>query len=206
MQELEDALRLRYESRGLELKGPGDRTDSHMLAKVTRAALSLGNLRDGGHIIIGIEDSDPASLGPGLDPVQHTSWLAYDDVARKMGEYADPPIEFTLASLRLSSGANVAVIQVNEFADIPHICSKQFDPVLRKGALYVRPRKVPETAEVASSIEMREVIELATEKALRAYVETAQRAGIALSVPTTGAPPVPAMEERFEEQRRGAWE
>ena len=64
--EIEDALRLGYESRGFELKGPGDRQDTHFMAKVTRAALSLGNLRDGGYIIIGIDDKDPASLGPGL--------------------------------------------------------------------------------------------------------------------------------------------
>lgn len=78
-QEIADALRLGYESRELELEGPGNRADSHMMAKVTRAELSLGNLRDGGYAIIGIDDGNPASLAPGLDPSQRASWLAYDD-------------------------------------------------------------------------------------------------------------------------------
>jgi hypothetical protein len=50
----------------LELKGPGARTDKHLFAKVARAALGLGNLRDGGHLIIGIDDEDPKTLLPGL--------------------------------------------------------------------------------------------------------------------------------------------
>lgn len=197
-------LSLGYELRGVELKGPGLRTDSHLFAKVTRAALSMGNLRDGGHVIIGIDDVDPKKMLPGLTPPELASWLAFDDVARKMAEYADPPLGFDIAPVTLSSTATVAVLQVHEFADIPHLCSKAFDPVLRKGALYVRPRKVPETSEIASSVEMREIIQLATQKALRAYVETAERAGISLGTGAQGAGG-PSDEEQFLKQRDRAW-
>ncbi len=76
--------------------------------------------------------------------------------------------------------------------------------MLRNGALYVRPRKVPETSEVASAVEMREVLDLATQKALRAYVETAQRAGVALGVVET-APAQPESDERYRSERDRAW-
>jgi hypothetical protein len=201
--EIEDLLQAGYETRGFELKGPGSRTDSHLMAKVTRAALSLGNLRDGGHIVIGIDDKNPASLGPGLSSADLASWTSYDDVARKMAEYADPAVSFDISFPVLSSGAEVAVLQVHEFEDLPHLCSKQYDPVLRKGALYVRSRKLPETAEVASSVEMREVLQLATEKALRGYVETAQRAGVGLA--SSNPNQVLFDEARFEAQRQVAW-
>lgn len=203
--EIEQVLRIGYELRGFEVKGPGDRGDNHFTARVIRAALGLGNLRDGGHIVIGIDDDDPASLAPGLSADQLVSWLAYDDVARKFGEYADPPINFAIEQRTLSVGVTVAVIHVHEFDDIPHICAKQFDPVLRKGAVYGRPRKVPETSEVGSSIEMRDLIELATEKALRRYVETAERAGIALAL-TDQQASAPDDAEQFDSQRREAWE
>ncbi len=200
--QIEERLQLGYEARGLELKGPGPRSDKHLLAKVARAALSLGNLRDGGHVIIGIDDADPGELGPGLASGDLASWIAYDDLARTLANYADPPLRFNVAAIELSTGAMVAVIEVFEFADIPHFCAKEREGVLRDGALYVRPRKVPETSEVASPIEMREIIELATEKALRAYVETAERAGVTLAP----GPRPPSSDELYEAEEGQAWE
>jgi hypothetical protein len=203
-EEVAEALRAGYEFRGLELKGPGPRTDGHLFAKVTRAALSMGNLRDGGHVIIGIEDGDPAAMLPGLEPDDLASWLAYDDVARKLAVYADPPLRFDIAAVPLPSGVTVALIEVFEFADIPHLCAKAHTDVLRKGALYVRPRKVPETSEVASSVEMRDVIQLATEKALRSYIETAERAGARLAA-SGESETDPSDNERYREQRARGW-
>jgi hypothetical protein len=130
--------------------------------------------------------------------------LAYDDVARKLAEYADPPVRFDIAAIELSSGITVAVIQVFEFSDVPHLCAKDYPEVLRKGALYVRPRKVPETSEVASLVEMRDVIQLATEKALRAYVETGERAGLTLT-PSHEEPKPPSDAEKYEAERKRAW-
>ncbi len=203
-EEIEEVLRGGYELRGFELKGPGSREDAHFFAKVARAVLGLGNLRDGGHVILGIGDVDPAAMGPGLDADDIASWLAYDDVARKLATYADPPVRFAVAERVLSSGAIVAVLEVFEFDDIPHFCAKDYPPALRKGALYVRPRKVPETSEIASSVEMREILDLATEKALRAFVERAQRAGVELS---TQRPPKPSGpdDDRYESERGQAW-
>lgn len=202
--EIEDILRLGYEQRHFELKGPGRRDDTQRMAKVIRTALSLGNLRDGGYIVIGIDDKDPASMLPGLSPEEAESWRAYDDVSRKMAEYADPPMRFDLAEVVLSSGAVVAVLEIAEFEDMPHICSRQLDPSLRKGALYVRSRKAPETVEVSSSVEMREVLDLATEKALRSYVQRAQNAGLTLT-PAAEEPAPPSASEAYEAQRKDAW-
>jgi hypothetical protein len=197
-EEIRQLLSAGYELRGFELKGPGLRTDSHLFAKVARAALGLGNLRDGGHIVIGIDDADPAAMGPGLDQQQLASWLDYDSVAQKLAVYADPPVRFDLASRELSSGATVVVIEVAEFSDLPHLCAKDYEGVLRRGALYVRPRKMPETSEVASSVEMRDVLLLATEKALRAYVEVAERARVGLSTTEDASDA-----EQFASQREG---
>lgn len=42
--------------------------------------LSMANLRDGGHVVIGIDDPNVAVLQPGLQPGQLASWLGYDDL------------------------------------------------------------------------------------------------------------------------------
>lgn len=197
--EIESALTSGYELRHLELKGPGARTDGHLFAKVARAALSMGNLRDGGQVVIGIDDNQTAAMLPGLQQEELTSWLSYDDVARKLAEYANPPLRFDVVEMTLSSGASVAVVNVYEFADLPHLCSRDYERVLRKGALYVRPRKVPETSEVADQAEMREVLDLATEKALRAFVSTGERAGVTISAGPSDA-------DRYEEERTRGWQ
>lgn len=176
------------------------RTDAHLFAKVARAALSMGNLRDGGHVVIGVDDADPAAMGPGLSEPELASWTAYDDVSRKMAEYATPPLSFHTAVRELESGSHVVVLEVEEFMDIPHLCAKDFPKVLRAGALYVRPRKVPETSEVAGVVEMREVLDLATEKALRAYVGTAHRAGVDLGV--SG----PSDADLYDAERKAGWQ
>ncbi|MGH3915078.1 MAG: hypothetical protein ACRDTC_16975 [Pseudonocardiaceae bacterium] len=98
----------------------------------------------------------------------------------------------------------MAVIQVFESADIPHLCVKEHPKILRKGALYVRPRKMPETSEVADSVELREFLDLATEKALRAFISTAKRAGATLGSDDTVALSW-SSDEQYDEQRDEAW-
>ena len=141
----------------------------------------MGNLRDGGYVVIGIDDTRPEAMLPGLSDADCEGWLAYDDVSARLAAYCDPPLTIELASFSLGTDARVIVLHVREFADIPHLCARDYPDVLRKGALYVRSRRMPETAEVKSSVKMREVLDLAAEKRLRAYVETAQRAGVRLT-------------------------
>ena len=110
----------------------------------------------------------------------------------------------------LSNGVKVAVMQIFEFADAPHLCRKTYEAakgkiILRDGALYVRPRRVPETSEVADSVEMRDVLDLATEKALRRYLATAERAG-GVVLPGSSDPGRPSTEELYDAQRSEAWE
>lgn len=131
--EIEEGLALDRESRWLEVKGPGSRSDDHMVAKVAHAALKLGNLRDGGHLVIGIDDKAIASLLPGLTDEQLASWIAHDDLARKLANYADPPLQFNVAPVELSTGAKVAVIEVFEFSDVPHFCARDYGGCWKRG-------------------------------------------------------------------------
>lgn len=203
-EEIEQTLAVGHEIRGLEVKGPGA-PEKRLFAKVARAALSMGNLRDGGHVVIGIADEAPEKCLPGLSHTDLTAWLKFDEISRALANYADPPLQIEIEQRTLSTGANVAVIQVFEFADVPHVCARDYDDVLRDGALYVRTRRLPETAEVPNSVEMREVLDLATEKALRAFLRTAERAGGALTAQAGPLTP-PTDETEFELQRRAAWD
>jgi predicted HTH transcriptional regulator len=204
--EIVTALKGGYESRRLEVKGPGGFADSHLVAKVARAMLSMANMRDGGHVIIGIDDTDVASLQPGMPPDVLSTWT-FDALSAKLATYADPPLRFELASVELPPKTTVLVIEVMEFQDLPHLCAKSYDdirgkPVLRQGALYVRPRKKAETSEVATSVEMREILDLASEKRLRDLLGTVARSGGAIVSVTAGSADT---DQLFDAERQAAW-
>ena len=201
--DIEEILRLGHETRGFEVKGPGSPADLPFLIKVVRAALSMANLRDGGYVAIGIDSGDLAAMLPGLDPVDLAAWLNYDDISSKLAVYSDPPFQFESRSHRLSSGASIALLEVDEFQTVPILCAKGFDQVLRKGGCYVRTQRMPETTEIAKSVEMRELLDLAVQKGLRTFIQTAERAGGTVA-PHPAEPPVDSA-PLFAAQREGAW-
>lgn len=200
-EELEALLEPRHETNGLEFKGPGKRTDKAFLAKVVRAVLGMANRRQGGDVIIGVRDSpvEPDSLTDD----QAKTWT-YDDTAASVNEYARPSVNFKLEH-KLFKGHKLVIIQVQEFAEIPILCVKDYHgdkkalPILRRGACYVRSRHKPETSEIPAEEEMRELLELAVDKGLRKFVARAQKAGMSLgdSVPPT----TPSDEELYRKQR-----
>lgn len=194
-EEFQQIISLRHELHGVEFKGPGRRTDGHLLAKVTRAALGMANRRDGGVIVVGVAETLNQLQPVGLNPADLTTW-GYDTVAAGIAPYVDPKISFEL-EVHHHQGAGYVVLLVEEFDDIPVLCGRDYQAVLRKGGLYVRTRRQPETTEVPSQTEMRELLDLATEKRLRSLLVTAQRVGL-----QQAGPGALTDEQRFEEQLR----
>jgi predicted HTH transcriptional regulator len=191
-QDFESLLALGYETNGVEFKGRGNRTDPAFLAGVIRAILGMANRRDGGLVIIGV-DSD--SLDPvGFDDDEVKTWLNYDELATRVNEYASPSVRFDLEAVTFQ-GRQFPLISVHEFDDIPILCIKDFHgpgkgpPVLRRGACYVRARHKPETSEIPSEEEMRELLELAIDKGVRKFVTRAQKAGLSLTMQGTSVSP-----------------
>lgn len=169
------------EQYGVEFKGPGSKTENkHLLAKVVRATLSMANRRNGGFVIIGIdEDGDGKLIPTGLSDEDITTWN-YDSVADSIAQYADPNVAFDLETI-IFQGRKFVAIKVYEFVDIPVICKKDYQGVLRNGACYVRTRRKPETADIPSQTEMRDLLELATVKSIRRYISLAQEAHLEIS-------------------------
>lgn len=198
--EFDEILRAGYEQRGREFKGPGRRDDSHYLARVARAVLGMANHRDGGLVILGVEESAGTLRPAGLSDSDLATWK-YDDVATALAVYADPVVTFDLEVV-LYDNASFVALTVQEFEDIPILCNRDYQdqqPVLRKGACYVRSRHKPETSEIPSHEEMRELLDLAIDKGLRKFVARARAAGLLGWAPT---PSSPTDEELFREQAK----
>ena len=184
----EELLARGHEATGVEFKGAGPRTDLLLQAKVIRAAMGMSNRRDGGLVVIGVSE-DSSGLSPtGLSDEQLVTW-GQDHISTTFANYADPSIEFETQVLGYK-GVNLVVLQVEAFREIPVLCKKQLSvkgrQELKEGACYVRSRRKPETAEVSTQEDMRDMLDLAVEKALRKWVGQAQTAGLLLpALPAT---------------------
>jgi len=196
-EELAALLALGHELIGIEFKAAGPTSDRQLFAQVTRAVLGMANRRDGGRVVIGVEDNGGVLTPVGLSKSDQETWR-YDDVATKLAVYADPSVSFELETQQYN-GNDYVVLYVREFEDIPVLCKKDYQGVLRKGACYVRPRRKPETIEIPTQEDMRDLVDLATEKRLRRHLEQTRRAG-GIVVPIQPGLLPPSDQELFDKQ------
>lgn len=183
--EFEQYLALGYESRGVEFKGPAPRSNGWMFAKTLRAMMGMANRRDGGYVFVGVDEKGKTPNPVGLNASDLATWN-YDDFAAAVAPYAAPNIKFDLEVLPYK-GAQILIVRVHEFEDVPVICRKEAqyaDPaggkivhVLKSGACYVRSRAKPETAEVSTEADMRDLIDLAVDKDIQRFMRRATSAG-----------------------------
>jgi predicted HTH transcriptional regulator len=134
--------------------------------------MAMGNLRDGGMVIIGVSERggrwEPVGIGEG-------DWATYDpdDIADAVNKYSSPPVEFELVRVSYSE-KDFLVIKVSEFQETPFIC-KRDGPGLTQGTVYIRPSGKPETRRVGNSEEMHALLELAAEKRAARMLATTRR-------------------------------
>ena len=194
--EFAQLLALGHETHGIEFKGPCARTDKPKLAKIVRAVLGMANRRDGGRVVLGVEE-DGKKLEPvGLSQDQLDTW-DHDGVAGVVAGYADPFVNLTTKIVE-HGGNRFVVLTVVEFEEVPVLCKKDYPDVLVQGACYVRRLGSPGTSEIPTQAEMRDLLAMATEKGVRKFFQQVHRAGIDLS-----GIRVPPDDARLFDQQRG---
>jgi hypothetical protein len=130
---------------------------------------------------------------------EHYETFNYDNMTSHESGYADPYVNFELVKKPPddSDKRYLIGIKVYEFAEIPVICKSDFNIgsklYLKRGAIYTRSYRTPETVEVPGQTEMREILEMATEKKLRRFFERQKRIGISYHLVSTD-------EEKFADE------
>lgn len=188
IEEFKEIIAQDREQRGVEFKQGGSKKDKRLLTKVVRAIIGMANRRDGGRIIIGVsEGQNGMPIFDGISVEDLSTW-SYDQLADSFAEYADPGVNFDLEIIEYENKKFIAII-VHEFDDIPVLCKKNYPEVLRAGACYVRTRRKPETLEIPTQADMRDLLDLAIEKGVRRFVAQAMASGLSLSgqLPPTDA-------------------
>lgn len=144
-------------------------SDKRGWAKLAKHVVGFSNRKDGGYLLIGVEDGTLRPIG--LSPKQVASW----DAARvnaALAPYAAPRPVVQVFHGSLEDGTVLVALHVVPFAEQPLVCTtsindEQGKPILRAGAIYIRTEGT-ETKEVSTEGEMRELL-------ARAYVKKADR-------------------------------
>lgn len=184
---------------GVEFKNARARGDANFW-EVVRAVLGMANRRDGGLILVGVEDNGNVQ---GLTEAQRLSWEPADHVRQAISPYADPFAFVDVEVVDLAQDGAVlrcAVLKVEPFETVPVLCAKPAtahgQEVLRQGACYVRSRQMPSTEEISDHASFRELLDIAIDRGIRDFLRRARAAGIQIDVPVA-----PSDEELFRAQR-----
>jgi predicted HTH transcriptional regulator len=171
MQKLDEAqikqwLSMGSERRDLEFKSPFTWTDTSSIwlqEKVICAILAMSNTRNGGVIIIGVNEKN---VPIGMTDTQVKSFENYEDIKRLVDGFASLATDFEIY-LAETDKRKFVVFIVRDFYETPIICRKNGDvsvDVLKQDKIYARSLKAQYSSKMADVFELTEIINLAVDK------------------------------------------
>ena len=163
--------------------------------RIIRTALAMGNLRDGGIIVIGASERGQTWALTGITQ-EHLETYDVDTVIDVVNKYASPYVKLDIVIVKYQNGMNFLAIQTREFTDTPIVCKKSgpSGEKLFEGGLYVRPPGLAQTTRIMDAAQMHDLLEIAAEKRARRILEVSRRVGL---VPTS------TDKESFDEELEG---
>lgn len=137
--------------------------------EVTRFAkhlLAMSNLKDGGYIIIGVENTNFQRQGVSQ---KNLDTFKIDIMRDQMTKYADPFVDFEVYKPKGKDKKDYVAMRILPFKEIPVICRKDDNNAgLKAGVIYYRNsnRRI-ESAPISNSNDMKDLIQLATIKMMK---------------------------------------
>jgi len=128
--------------------------------------LAMANVRDGGFIVVGIEDGTWKRQGV-TDVMKDTYKI--DIIRDQMSPFADPSVNLTVETVKDGNEKTYIVIRVMQFEEVPVICKKDcYEAGTKPGVIYYRNsnRRI-ESAAVSNAHDLRDILELATVSMMR---------------------------------------
>jgi hypothetical protein len=170
--------------------------------RVIKSLMGMGNLRDGGIIVIGASERNSTWELTGI-AAAHLATYDVDIIIAQANAYASLHLDIDVVTVKHENGQTFLAMQSREFTDTPIVCKKNAEVksqgqtrlVLEEGAVYIRPPGMARTTKVTDAQQMHDLLELAAEKRARRILETAARIGL---YPPTVADPSAA--ERFDQE------
>lgn len=182
------------EERNLEYKQSMSWSDMSTKVKVTKSAMAMANITDGGYIVFGEKKNGEVYELEGMQK-DHADSFKQDDIMEWVNSYADPYVEL-IVSPTGRNGKLFIVIKVWEFNQLLIVCKKDGEG-LKRGDVFTRSRKKYETSRVGSQTEMREILDLAVDREIKRL----RSRGLIASVEVVS--PTEVDRKAFEQQRGG---
>ena len=201
--EIQEVLNLGHELRHVEFKNHGDRTDKSYQAIIARAVMAMGNLPDGGHVILGVDDTRGMLTPIGVTEEQSAQWTDHDCVADILARFSDPTPVVHIEVVQVGE-VRLVDIHVEPFAETPYLCKADSEHVLQKGRMYVRTTGKAETGN-PSHHELREVLDRAAAQRVRSLLAMLGESGIATAAQTPDARQLYAKERDAIVDDRDRW-
>jgi predicted HTH transcriptional regulator len=164
--------------------------------RITKTALALANLRDGGLIIVGVRQEGGLFVPEGLDAATLATYEP-EVVYEFVNDYASPTIELRLIVVE-ESPLNFAVIAVPPFERTPVVCRRntpdgvEKNNTMRAGEIFVRTGSPISTSRVSAAAMMEDLLQLAAGRRAAETIRMLRAGGVALD---TLQPPDPIQEE-----------
>lgn len=146
--------------------------------KITRTVLGMGNLRDGGIIVIGVSERENLWKRTGIS-AKHLETYDVDVVIDQINAYVSPYADLDVVLVNYE-GLRYLAIYVHEFRDTPLVCKKNGpdNEETHRGSVYIRPPGKPQTTRVQDANQMHDLLDLAVEKRVRRLVEMFRQIGV----------------------------
>ncbi len=176
----------------IDAKAPLSWDRGHESARLAKDIAAFANSRDGGFLVIGKEEPEPGSFNISGLTAEAAKTFETTKVGDWINNHFSPSIRLTCHRVEHQE-AELVVIRVHEFSDIPVICTKRFDdpsnskkPILEVGRIYIRSPNA-ESKPLQKEGELRELVGLATKKQADVLLEHvgAMLKGSALAARTT---------------------
>ena len=159
---------------------------------IVKAALAFANTRNGGYIVIGMNPLGGGQYeAEGMSP-EHLAGYTLDTVQTEVNRHAAPFVSLDAAQHE-HDGKTFFVIAVDPFGDVPVICTSGAGD-LRQAAIYTRSRRMVSSAPIDNETDMRDLIDLATDRSV------ARLRARGLLPPVAAG--VPIDDDWFDEQER----
>jgi hypothetical protein len=158
--------------------------------KLTKTVLAMGNLRDGGIIVVGVSERNENWDVSGIS-LEHLNTYDVDEILGYFGAFTSPSVEVDVVQV-LHEGRTFLTLHVHEFKEISLVCKRNGanpnNDGLFEGAVYVRPvGGEPRTTRVMNAQQMHELLELAAEKTARKIQRQARAIGMVVPDLDNGA-------------------
>lgn len=186
------------ETKHVEWKTAEDLKQEKYKGIIAKAIMALANTRDGGYLVIGIDENLPGDdRYQGVTDAQITQWKT-DELADKMVNYMQPSVPFACDIVE-QFDKKFVVVKVPEFEDQPVLARKDIivkdkgskhtsiapdeaerntQTIIKAGACYVRRRHKPASVPISTYEDMRDLLDLAAEKRAARLLQQAGRIGL----------------------------